>query len=59
MNTVSGMVLVSGDTKFSKVLLFLMRWKRDKEEEIVIQQCGAFRPVLREYSSTGELSVWL
>lgn len=53
------MVLVSGDTKFSKVLLFLTRWKRDKEEEIVIQQCGAFRPVLREYSSTGELSVWL
>ena len=26
LNTVSGMVLVSGDTKFNKVL---MRWKRE------------------------------
>lgn len=33
--------------------------ERDKEEEIVIQQCGAFRPVHREYSSTGELFIWL
>ena len=33
--------------------------EREKEEEIVIQQCGAFRPVHREYSSTGELCIWL